>query len=154
MIFVPLKLKGVNDVQKFVVDHCDSLKKVFALQNIYYDLDKYYIREDAVNDLNHVVDLMTKYPGIDIITRSHCDSRASESYNRILSLRRGESAKAYLVKKGIAADRIKVQYYGKSRLTNGCTDGVPCSEAEQQMNRRTEFEVVYNGINLALIDCK
>ncbi|WP_017259300.1 OmpA family protein [Pedobacter arcticus] len=154
VIFVPLKLKGVNDVQKFVVDHCDSLKKVFALQNIYYDLDKYYIREDAVNDLNHVVDLMTKYPGIDIITRSHCDSRASESYNRVLSLRRGESAKAYLVKKGIAAERIKVQYYGKSRLTNGCTDGVACSEAEQQMNRRTEFEVVYNGINLALIDCK
>ncbi|HEX7365567.1 MAG TPA: OmpA family protein [Pelobium sp.] len=154
VIFVPLKLKGVNDIQKFVVDHCDSLKKVFALQNIYYDLDKYYIREDAVADLNHVVDLMKKYPGIEVITRSHCDSRASESYNRVLSLRRGESAKAYLVKNGIAADRIKVRYYGKSRLTNGCTDGVPCSEAEQQMNRRTEFEVVYNGINLALVDCK
>ncbi|HTN21150.1 MAG TPA: OmpA family protein [Pelobium sp.] len=154
VIYVPLKLKGTNDAQKFVINHCDSLKKVFALQNIYYDLDKYYIREDAVEDLNHVVALMTKYPDIELVTKSHCDSRASESYNRVLSLHRGESAKAYLVKKGVASNRIKVQYFGKSRLVNGCTDGVECSEAEQQMNRRTEFEVVYNGINLALIDCK
>lgn len=153
VIFVPLKLKGSNDIQKFVVDHCDSLKKVFALQNIYYDLDKYFIRTDAVNDLQHVIALMTKYPDIQLITRSHCDSRASEAYNRILSLNRGESAKAYLVKNGISPNRIAVKYFGKSRLVNGCTDGVECSEAEQQMNRRTEFEVVYNGINLALIDC-
>ncbi|MFC5283302.1 OmpA family protein [Pedobacter alpinus] len=154
IIYVPLKLKGTNDVQKFVINNCDSLKKVFAVENIYYDLDKFFIREDAVNDLNNLYDLMTKYPDIKVITRSHCDSRASESYNRVLSLRRGESAKAYLVKKGIAASRVSVQYYGKSRLVNGCTDGVDCSEAEQQKNRRTEFEIIYNGINLALIDCK
>lgn len=154
VIYVPLKLKGTNDAQKFVVTHCDSLKKVFAIQNIYYDLDKYFIRADAINDLTHVVNLMKKYPDIEVVTKSHCDSRASESYNRVLSLRRGESAKAWLVKNGIAPNRITVQYFGKSRLVNGCTDGVECSEAEQQMNRRTEFEVVYNGINLALIDCK
>ncbi len=154
VIFVPLKLKGSNEAQKFVVDNCDSLKRVFALQNIYYDLDKYFIRADAIDDLTHVVNLMKKYPDIELITRSHCDSRASESYNRILSLNRGESAKAYLVKQGIAPTRIQVKYFGKSRLVNGCTDGVDCSEAEQQMNRRTTFEVIYNGINLALIDCK
>ncbi|MBK0383672.1 OmpA family protein [Pedobacter sp. SD-b] len=154
IIYIPIKLKGVNDLQKFVIDHCDSLKKVFNVDNIYYDLDKYYIRPDAEYNLNKVVDLMTKYPDIKVITRSHCDSRASEAYNRVLSYNRGESAKAYLVKKGIAANRISVEYYGKSRLVNGCTDGVPCSEAQQQMNRRTEFEIVYNGINLALIDCK
>ncbi|HET8830255.1 MAG TPA: flagellar motor protein MotB, partial [Pelobium sp.] len=89
VIFVPLKLKGVSDAQKFVVDHCDSLKKVFALQNIYYDLDKYFIRADAVGDLSKVIALMTKYPDIQLVTKSHCDSRASESYNRVLSLRRG-----------------------------------------------------------------
>jgi outer membrane protein OmpA-like peptidoglycan-associated protein len=154
IIYVPLKLKGVNDIQKFVIDHCDSLKKVFNVENIYYDLDKFFIRPDAFDNLNKVVTLMTKYPDIKVITRSHCDSRASEEYNRILSFNRGESAKAYLVKKGISADRISVEYYGKSRLVNGCTDGVICSEAQQQMNRRTAFEVIYNGINLALIDCK
>ncbi len=154
VIFVPLKLKGANDVQKFVVDNCDSLKKVFALQNIYYDLDKYFIRADAIDDLSHIISLMKQYPDIQLITRSHCDSRASENYNRVLSLNRGESAKAYLVKNGVAANRISVKYFGKSRLVNGCTDGVECSEVEQQMNRRTEFEVIYNGINLSMVDCK
>jgi outer membrane protein OmpA-like peptidoglycan-associated protein/tetratricopeptide (TPR) repeat protein len=154
IIYVPIKLKGINDIQKFVIDNCDSLKKVFYVENIYYDLDKYFIRTDAELNLNKLIKLMTKYPDLKVVTRSHCDSRASEGYNRVLSLRRGESAKAYLVKNGIDASRVSVQYYGKSRLVNGCKDGVPCSEAEQQMNRRTEFEIIYNGINLALIDCK
>lgn len=154
IIYVPLKLIGANDPQKVIIDHCDSLKKVFALGNIYYDLDKFYIRPDAIDNLNKVVSLMTKYPDIKIVTRSHCDSRASEEYNRVLSFNRGESAKSYLIKKGIFGNRISVEYYGKSRLVNGCTDGVACTEAQQQMNRRTEFEVVYYGINLALIDCK
>jgi outer membrane protein OmpA-like peptidoglycan-associated protein/tetratricopeptide (TPR) repeat protein len=159
IIYVPIKLKGVNDIQKFVINNCDSLKKVFFVDNIYYDLDKYFIRADAEPNLKKLIALMTKYPDIKVVTRSHCDSRASESYNRILSLRRGESAKAYLTKNGVDQNRIvdpgriSVQYYGKSKLVNGCKDGVPCSEAEQQMNRRTEFEIIYNGINLALIDC-
>jgi outer membrane protein OmpA-like peptidoglycan-associated protein len=159
VIYVPIKLKGINDIQKFVINNCDSLKKVFFVDNIYYDLDKYFIRADAESNLKKLIALMTKYPDIKVVTRSHCDSRASESYNRILSLRRGESAKAYLIKNGVDQNRIvdpgriSVQYYGKSKLVNGCKDGVPCSEAEQQMNRRTEFEIIYNGINLALIDC-
>jgi len=160
VIYVPIKLKGVNDIQKFVINNCDSLKKVFHVDNIYYDLDKYFIRTDAEPNLKKLIALMIKYPDIKVVTKSHCDSRASESYNRILSLKRGEAAKAYLIKNGIEESRIvdpariSVQYFGKSKLVNGCKDGVPCSEAEQQMNRRTEFEIIYNGINLALIDCK
>lgn len=160
VIYVPIKLKGVNDIQKFVINNCDSLKKVFHVDNIYYDLDKYFIRTDAESNLKKLIALMVKYTDIKVVTKSHCDSRASESYNRILSLKRGEAAKAYLIKNGIEESRIvdpariSVQYFGKSKLVNGCKDGVPCSEAEQQMNRRTEFEIIYNGINLALIDCK
>ena len=160
VIYVPIKLKGVNDIQKFVINNCDSLKKVFHVDNIYYDLDKYFIRTDAESNLKKLIALMIKYPDIKVVTKSHCDSRASESYNRILSLKRGEAAKAYLIKNGIEESRIvdpariSVQYFGKSKLVNGCKDGVACSEAEQQMNRRTEFEIIYNGINLALIDCK
>lgn len=153
-IYVPIQLIGTDDKQKFVINHCDSLKKVFKVENIYYDLDKFFIRNDALYNLDRLTDLLTKYPDITVITRSHCDSRASENYNRTLSLNRGKSAKAYLVKKGIDTNRISVQYFGKSKLVNGCTDGVACTEEEQQMNRRTEFEIVYKGINLSLIDCK
>jgi outer membrane protein OmpA-like peptidoglycan-associated protein/tetratricopeptide (TPR) repeat protein len=153
-IYIDLFLKKTNKIQQYVIANCDSLKRKFFVGNVYYDLDKYYIRPDAHQNLDKLADMMRKYPDLKVVTRSHCDSRASESYNRVLSLNRGESAKAYLVARGINKNRISVEYFGKSKLVNGCADGVNCSEEQQQMNRRTEFEVIYNGINLALIDCK
>jgi outer membrane protein OmpA-like peptidoglycan-associated protein len=96
---------------------------------------------------------MKSYPVIKVITASHTDTRASDKYNKTLSLKRGLAAKTYLVTKGINPNRIRIEYYGKSRLVNKCTDGVPCSEDDQQLNRRTEFEVILNGVNLNQLDC-
>ena len=139
--------------QQYVIDHCDSLKKIFNAKNIYFDLDRSEIRSDARPALDELASLMRKNPNMTIITSSHTDSRASEAYNRALSLRRGQSAKNYLISKGISASRISVEYYGKTRLVNRCFDGVPCSEADQQLNRRTEFDIVINGVNLSRLNC-
>ncbi len=97
---------------------------------------------------------MRKNPEITVVSASHTDSRATDSYNRELSLRRGEAAKAYLVNKGIDPSRIEVKYYGKSRLLNSCVEGSNCPEDEQQANRRTEFEVIMNGVNLTQLHCQ
>lgn len=152
-IRLDLKLNKTENAQQYVLNNCDSLKKVFAVQNIYYDLDRYEIRPDAKPALDELVALMRKYPEITVLTSSHCDSRASEEYNRKLSLNRGGTAKAYLVSKGISASRVKIEYYGKTRLVNRCFDGVPCSEADQQLNRRTEFDVILNGVNITRQNC-
>ncbi len=146
-------LKSTEDSQQFVLNNCDSLKKVFAVENIYYDLDKYAVRADAIPALNSLAELMRRHPEITIITSSHTDSRASEQYNRRLSLQRGASAKAYLVSKGISPSRISIEYYGKTRLVNRCFEGIPCSEADQQLNRRTEFDVILNGVNITRQTC-
>ncbi|MES3018327.1 MAG: OmpA family protein [Bacteroidota bacterium] len=153
-INVVLKLTRAENIQQWVMDNCASLKKTFTLKNIYYDLDKAVIRPDAQSALDEIAEVLRKNPEISIITASHTDSRATESYNRDLSLRRGEAAKAYLVARGISAGRIEVQYYGKSRLQNLCVEGVPCPENEQQANRRTEFEVIMNGVNLSQLNCQ
>jgi outer membrane protein OmpA-like peptidoglycan-associated protein len=152
-IKLDIRLNKTETAQQYVLNNCDSLKKVFAVKNIYYDLDRYEIRTDARPALEELAALMRKYPEITIITSSHCDSRASEEYNRRLSLNRGATAKAYLVSKGIRADRIKIEYYGKTRLVNRCYDGVECSEADQQLNRRTEFDVILNGVNITRQNC-
>jgi outer membrane protein OmpA-like peptidoglycan-associated protein len=142
-----------ENIQQYVLNNCDSLKRIFAVQNIYYDLDKSYIRQDAKPALDELIALMNKYPEISVITSSHCDSRASEAYNRSLSLRRAEESKSYLIARGIASSRVKVEYYGKTRLVNRCYDGVPCPEEYQQLNRRTEFDVILNGINITRQNC-
>ncbi|MBE9602478.1 OmpA family protein [Pedobacter sp. MC2016-24] len=152
-IRMDIRLNKTETAQQYVLNNCDSLKKVFAVKNIYYDLDRYEIRPDARPALDELAALMRKYPEITIITSSHCDSRASEEYNRRLSLNRGANAKAYLVSKGIRAERIKIEYYGKTRLVNRCYDGVECSEADQQLNRRTEFDVILNGVNITRQNC-
>lgn len=139
--------------QQYVLNNCDSLKKVFSVKNIYYDLDRFEIRPDARPSLNELVTLMKRYPEITVITSSHTDSRATEQYNRTLSLKRGESAKSYLVSKGISSSRISVEYYGKTRLVNRCYEGIVCSEENQQLNRRTEFDVILNGINITRQSC-
>ena len=153
-INVVLKLNRAENIQQWVMDNCASLKKTFTLKNIYYDLDKAAIRGDAQSVLDGIAEILRKNPEISIITASHTDSRATDSYNRNLSLRRGEAARAYLIGRGIDGGRIEVKYYGKSRLLNSCVEGVLCPEDEQQANRRTEFEVIMNGVNVSQLHCQ
>lgn len=113
------------------------------LNTIYFDLDKSNIRPDAAKELDKVVALMNKYPGMAIRLESHTDSRADDQYNMKLSERRAKSTYEYIVSKGIDPDRIpKYEGFGESQLVNKCPNGVKCTEEEHQLNRRTEFIIL------------
>ena len=86
---------------------------------------------------------MLKYPELNIELGSHTDSRAPEKYNMDLSERRAKSSKKWLVDRGIDTARIVWKGYGETQLVNHCSDRVKCTEAEHQLNRRTEF-VIFN----------
>lgn len=116
--------------------------QTFELENIYYDFDKHNIRPDAAAILDELVRTMRDNPTLKIELSSHTDSRGSHAYNEALSQRRAQSAVDYLVARGIARDRMVAKGYGESRLVNRCADGVPCSAAEHQANRRTEVTVL------------
>ena len=109
---------------------------------IYFDLDKYNIRTDAAAELDKVVDVMAKYPELKIVASSHTDSRGTDAYNMRLSERRAKASFDYIVSKGIDASRITTQGFGRSQMVNDCGEGKACSEAEHQLNRRTNFTVV------------
>ncbi len=115
---------------------------VFTLDNIYYDLDKYFIRPEAAKELDKVVGLMKKYPTMQIELRSFTDSRASDVYNLRLSERRARAAFDYLVRKGVTPSRLVARGYGESELVNDCVDGTNCEDAEHRLNRRTEFKIL------------
>jgi outer membrane protein OmpA-like peptidoglycan-associated protein/tetratricopeptide (TPR) repeat protein len=115
---------------------------VFRLENIYYDLDKFFIRPDAAKELDRVVSLLKKYPEMTIELRSHTDSRASDEYNNKLSERRARAAYDYIVRRGVSPMRLIARGYGESQPVNDCIDGENCSEDQYQMNRRTEFKIL------------
>ena len=117
----------------------DDLANCFKINLIYFDLDKWNIRPDATVDLAKLLDVMNQNPSMKIDMRSHTDSRASFKYNEKLSDRRAKSTMAWLVKNGISQDRLTAKGYGETKLVNKCADGVQCTEAEHQLNRRSEF---------------
>ncbi|MDP2238373.1 MAG: OmpA family protein [Bacteroidales bacterium] len=118
-----------------------EVDRIFRIDNIYYDFDKWEIRPDAAVELNKLVQIMNENP-ITIELSSHTDSRGTNLYNFRLSQNRAESAVYYIINQGISANRLFARGYGESKLTNRCSDGVQCTDAEHQANRRTEFKIL------------
>ena len=116
-----------------------DLADVFGINLIYFDLDKWNIRPDAATDLAKILDVLEQYPMMKIDIRSHTDSRASFKYNEKLSDRRAKSTLDWLVKNGIAKERLTSKGYGETQLVNKCADNDKCTEAEHQLNRRSQF---------------
>ena len=114
----------------------------FELPEIRWDYDSYRLREEAKPALSLVAEFLQNRPGIEVELRSHCDARGSDSYNQKLSERRAISAARYLLDLGVPQNQVHPVGVGEEELRNECTNGVPCSEAKHQENRRTEFLVI------------
>ena len=126
-----------KDVCKVAVG--DDLGKCFGIKMIYFDLDKYNIRSEAALDLEKILDVLNQNPTMKLDIRSHTDSRASFTYNEVLSENRAKSTINWLIKNGVAPSRLTGKGYGETQLVNQCADDVKCTEEEHQMNRRSEF---------------
>ena len=113
-----------------------------VLRNIFFDLDKATLRKESTAELNRLIKLMNDVPTLKIELGGHTDSQGSDSYNQQLSEKRAKAVVDYLTKEGIAAGRLKSAGYGETQLVNGCSNGVKCSDAQHQENRRTEFKVL------------
>ncbi|MCF8243851.1 MAG: OmpA family protein [Saprospiraceae bacterium] len=114
---------------------------VIKLENIHYTFNKSNIRRDAAVELDRVVELMKKYPTLEIELGSHTDARGSDSYNERLSQQRANAAVKYIVSKGISRGRLTAKGYGESQLLNECENGVECDDATHEQNRRTDIKI-------------
>ncbi|MDB5031161.1 OmpA family protein [Mucilaginibacter sp.] len=116
----------------------------FIVNNIYYDVNKADVRPDAAVELDKLVLILKQHPSLRIEVSAHTDSRSASSYNMALSNRRAAATVAYLVKHGIVPNRLVAKGYGDTHLLNKCAKGEYCTEAEHQINRRTEIRVLSN----------
>lgn len=143
-----------------------SVQEAIVLENILYDFDDDRIREDAESDLQAVYDILIEYPDITKIELgSHTDKEGKDSYNEDLSQRRAESARRWLVRKGIDRTRIVAKGYGENQpqtvseavaarydfldegdvLTEAFIKALEAEEQQEiadQLNRRTEFKII------------
>ncbi len=122
------------------------LDKIFknteiTLENIYYDFNQSFIRDDAKPTLNKLAITLKENPQISIQLSSHTDCRGNANYNESLSQRRAQAAVDYLISKGIEESRLTAKGYGESALAIDCACS-RCSEEEHQANRRTTFKIL------------
>ncbi|HYG50758.1 MAG TPA: OmpA family protein [Flavobacteriales bacterium] len=128
----------IIDTLEPVLEEDLSLEKVIDLR-IHFDFDKSFIRADAVPILDSVLTYMKDHPNLEAEINAHCDCRGTDAYNMALGNRRAASTKRYLESRGIAPHRLKPYSFGERQLLNNCYDGVECSEAQHQVNRRVQF---------------
>ncbi|CAH8281404.1 WD40 repeat protein [Mariniflexile fucanivorans] len=136
-----LSLESFADAEENVKENEKGDVQV-ELDKIYFDFDKSKIRDDAATTLNVLVDLMKKYPSMEIEVSAHTDARGNDQYNLDLSKRRAASTLEYLVSKGIERNRLKSIGYGEMQPLNKCVKEDICSEEEYDVNRRCEFTIL------------
>lgn len=141
-----------------------SIRVPVLIDNIFYDFDKATLRPESEAALDKLVKLLEENPNITIELSAHTDYKGSADYNKRLSQRRADAVVTYLIKKGIAADRLSPVGYGKEKpkkirkkvaeknpwlkegdvLTEEFIKALPKDKQEManQMNRRTEFTVL------------
>jgi outer membrane protein OmpA-like peptidoglycan-associated protein len=107
------------------------------IETVYFDFDHAEIRSGETVKLDKVAQLMKDNPQIKIEIAGHACSVGKADYNLVLSKNRAESARRYLISKGISADRIIMNYYGEARPAepNDPSKG-------NALNRRVEISIV------------
>lgn len=112
-------------------------EKDILLQPIYFDLNKYVLKAEAIVVLDQIAEVVKKHPTYNLrIFGNTCDI-ASDQINIPLGLNRAKAAKAYLEKKGINGRRIHTftQSSYSPELPN-------VNEPNRKHNRRCDFEVI------------
>ncbi len=108
-----------------------------VLNNIFFDLNKYEIKEKSITELDKVIRFLGENPGIRIEVSGHTDNVGTAAYNLQLSLKRAQAVGAHLISHGIDASRLAQKGYGalKPIAPND-------TEENRQINRRIEFRLL------------
>jgi peptidoglycan-associated lipoprotein len=133
----PVKKPSLTEEEIFLSKSLEQINKDLPLKMIYFDFDKYFIREDAKPVLETNAAWLKKFKTAKILIEGHCDERGTEDYNLALGEKRAKSAYDYLVSLGISQERIKTISYGKSQPLDMGHD-----EAAWQKNRRAQFMII------------
>lgn len=148
-----------------------SITRPVLIDNIFYEFDKATLTAESEASLDELIKLLNLNPNVTIELSSHCDYKGSDEYNIRLSQARAESVVNYLIKGGIEAERLTAKGYGEEKpkiVHKKLTEKIPflkendvltedfiknLEDEEQQeicnqLNRRTEFQVLRTTYNL------
>lgn len=112
------------------------------LERIYFDFDKFDIRDGSVVELNKLLVFLGKNPNVSVEISGHTDSRGADDYNLKLSRNRAKSVVNWLKKRKVSGKRMEGKGYGETKpiAPNENPDGSDNPEG-RQLNRRIELTI-------------
>jgi len=132
-----LEVPDESGLFTFNVEITYEPSRVFVLENVYFEFGKSTLKPESFPALDELVELLRAEPEMEIEISGHTDNIGTKESNLRLSKDRAEAVRQYLIRKGIASQRIISAGYG---------DTVPVaqndSEEGRQMNRRTEVKIL------------
>jgi outer membrane protein OmpA-like peptidoglycan-associated protein len=107
------------------------------LNNIFFDTGEYELQKTSFSELERLVSILRKNPGMQIEIHGHTDNVGAEGSNQELSERRAQAVRDFLISRDIAADRLSIRGFGES---------APIASNERSAgrreNRRVEFLII------------
>ncbi|MDX9883972.1 MAG: OmpA family protein [Prolixibacteraceae bacterium] len=160
-----ISTRGLRDAFEFNLDFLQTpTDQPIAIDDIYYETGKWDLLPESLVSLDKLVEVLTINPDISVEIMSHTDDVGDAVFNMELSQKRADEVVRYLVRKGIAAGRLKAKGYGESLplkvrlkttrkyrfLKEGDILGIRYIEQlsslqqdiARSLNRRTEFQVL------------
>jgi outer membrane protein OmpA-like peptidoglycan-associated protein len=130
--------RALESSGELAVEECrNRFQSISEANEIYFGSGSARLQNESAPMLDSLADIIDRCPGLSIEVAGHTDDVGSEAANLALSERRAGSVAAYLVDKGIATDRIRIEGYGESRpVASNDTD------RGRWRNRRIEFSMV------------
>ncbi|MBC8296482.1 MAG: OmpA family protein [Pelagibacterales bacterium] len=135
---IELKIKGIDDYLVGTTLVRGPRDKGYSIDlNILFDNAKWFIKEINHEKLDRLLKFMNSKPSIKILVEGHTDRLGSDKSNQILSEKRANSVKEYLIEKGISADRIATKGYGSKKPAYDYADS-----DVNALNRRIEVVLI------------
>jgi OOP family OmpA-OmpF porin len=111
---------------------------IAILENIFFDVDKYDLKEKSITELQKIARFLQENPKIKVEISGHTDNSGSAAYNKQLSEKRAQSVYTYLIDNGLNPQRLMVKGYGSEHpIADNST------EPGRQKNRRIEFKIIH-----------
>ena len=132
----PPSVPALTEAEIFARKSVDQLNAEKPLDDVFFDLDKSSLRDDARPALQKDADWLKKWASVVVMLEGHCDSRGSAEYNLGLGNRRANAVKDYLTGLGLPAARVTVVSKGKEQPF--------CNEENEgcwEQNRRGHFVI-------------
>ena len=110
-----------------------------AFDNLEFETGKAVIKQESLPSLTELAEVLVKKPEWKLQIAGHTDNVGNEQNNLVLSKKRSEAVRDFMISQGIVTERLSALYFGETqpKATNDTKEG-------RQTNRRVEMTIIFN----------